>query len=362
MRRALLLIALLTLMAPALPASADAPPPVACPSDDGRERLTPDGRTYTFEAPVAPANAALPRQANFYLKLDLAPAAMAAIDFRLSWPDDGASDFDLYVLDAAGATLGSSIDITALDGPGELVSLELAHCDDIQVAVRNFTGDPRTSLTLSMTVTGTMGALACAEGDPAPGCAGKAAGEAPIAVPDTRTRLWLGGDRPGQLAMLHGFDATSGVPYRSALKTARPTSGTPNQYTRAVLGNYTLERNLLMAFYTIDMPQPRDITGDVPAAIWVSSPTLGQGGELFVQLWADGALAKEIAIPGAQVGATATLLRPVFSDLALEDVSRLTFQIGTSNPVGTSGPRNPADTAFTVFYDSVQHPAGLTLP
>lgn len=360
-----------------IPAAAASTSQVACASDDGRERLTLGGRTYEFEAPVAgnPDNSMmLPRFANFLLKADLAPAAAAAFDVDLEW-EDPSSDFDLYILDSNGALIASSSDYN-YDDPSEQVSAYLAHCEDIRVVVRNYAATPLPSLTLTVTKTATFGTLACIEDDPAPGCAAKAAGQAPEAVPDTRTRLWLGGDRPGQTAMLHGSAATGDLPARSGLVTSRPTSGTPNTYTRAALGDYTLERNVLMPFYTISFAEPRDIVGSVKATFWVSSSTLSQGGTLYAQIWADGSLASQVAIPGTEVASDVcqhpfvpcgfkelpTMLHRSFDDLDLRGVERLTFQIGSDNPVGSNGPRNLADTTFTVHYDSVQYPAGLTLP
>jgi hypothetical protein len=378
MRRLLLAVGTLLLVLGALPAGAATETSnVACPETDGRERLTLAGIDTTIESPapypalVSPvdtATAGAPvqpfRKATMEYQADFSPASEADLTIGITW-EQFANDYDIFVYDGDGAEIGRS----AAENPSAQVAAEsvvipgIEHCDRLSVVVTNFSGAPVQPLRYTVK-TESRGTLACGEGDTAPGCAGKPAGAAPDSVGDPRSILYLSGD-PGQTAMAHGFN--DGVPTRSALTTTRPTSGKPNSFTRALLGNPTQNRNLLMAHFSKTYSTPVTKTGPASALVYVSSPTLAQtdGGILLVQLWADGTLLKEVKVPGKTVGAAPTAIKANFGVISLQEASRVTLQVGTINPVGTGAgerPLEPADTAFTIWYDSVQFPARVTLP
>ena len=372
MHRLALAIATLLLVLGALPAGAATDTSnVACPETDGRERLTLAGADTTLEAPApypslsAPVDTATPgeplqpfRRAVMEYQADFSPAAEADLTIDLAW-EQYANDYDILVFDAEGTEIGRSVveNPTAQVAAESVTVPEIRHCDRFTVVLTNFAGAPAQPMHYTVK-TEARGSLACAEADTAPGCAGKPAGAAPDTAPDARTILYLSGD-PGQTAMLHGFN--DGVPTTSALTAQRPTSAKPNSYTRAMLGNATFDRNLLMAHFSKTFTSPVTKTGPASALVYVSSPTLAQAsGTLMVQLWADGTLVKEIKVPGTAVGSSPTAIKANFGVVSLEEASRVTLQIGTLNPViagGTAG-----DATFTTWYDSVQFPARVTLP
>jgi hypothetical protein len=373
MHRPALAIATLLLVLGALPAGAATDTSnIACPDADGRERLTLAGADTTVEAPApyaalaSPADTGTPaapiqsfRKAVFEYQADFSPAAEADLTVDLTW-EHFANDYDIFVFDAEGTEIGRS----ATENPSAQVAAESAtipeihHCDRFTVVIANFAGAPTVPLRYTVK-TESRGSLACAQADSAPGCTGKPAGAAPDAAPDARTILYLSGD-PGQTAMAHGFN--DGVPTRSALSTQRPTSAKPNQYTRALLGNPALDRNLLMAHFSKTFTSPVTRTGPASALVYVSSPTLAQveASTLLVQLWADGTMLREIKVPGTAIGSGPTPVKANFGVVSLEEASRVTLQIGTLNPVISGG--TAGDATFTTWYDSVQFPARVTLP
>ena len=372
MQRLLLAVAALLLVLGALPAGAATETSnVACPETDGRERLTLAGADTTLEAPApypalaSPVDTGTPgapvqpfRKATLEYQADFSPAAEADLTIGITW-EQFANDYDIFVYDGEGAEVGrSAIENPTAQVAAESVTVpEIRHCDRLTVVITNFTGAPVQPLHYTIK-TEARGSLACARGDTAPGCAGKPAGAAPDAAADPRTILYLSGD-PGQTAMAHGFN--DGVPTRSALTTTRPTSGRPNSYTRTMLGNPDDDRNVLMAHFSKTFATPVTKTGPASALVFVSSPTMAQaGGTLRVQLWGDGAILKEVKVPGSAVGPNPTAIKVNFGVISLEESSRVTLQIGTLNPVISGGA--PGDAPFTTWYDSVQFPARVTLP
>ena len=374
MRKSLLVVlgVLLLISAPSASAVTETSN-VSCSAADGRERLKLDGVSSTFEAPPpypaiygtvdtgTPGAPVQPfRRAVMEYQADFSPAAAADITIDVKWADF-TNDFDVFVFGADGAELGRSVvENAATQTAAERVVLNglISHCDQFTVLVLNFLSVPSVPLDYSVKVTGT-GALTCAEGDTAPGCANKPAGATPEAVADSRGLFYLSGD-PGQAAMAHGFNAA--VPTRSALTTTRPASAKPNSYTRALLGNPRTDRNVLMAHFSKTFTTPYRKTGPASALVYLSSPTLAQagGGTVLLSLWADGTMIKEVKVAGATVAAHPTPVKVDFGTISFEDISRVTLQIGTLNPVISGG--TAGDTTFTTWYDSVQFPARLTLP
>jgi hypothetical protein len=353
-------------------ASTDPASGVACASEDGRDRLTPNGFAQTFEAPVVAApelratrdvtgeTVTTFREAKFPFVVDLAPAAAAKLDLELGWKRT--SDYDLYVLGPDGSELAASAESNVESGvPAEAIAgLTVRHCDQLTVVVRNWAGVPAQELNLGVSVTPGSSLLACMENDPAAGCLGKAAGEAPDAVVDTRTRLFLGGD-PGQASMVWARAGDPSLP-QGRLTADRPKVGVPNSYTRPVVGFRDQLRNPFVPHFTGTLAEPRALAGTADALVWVSSPTLRDGGTLVVDLYVDDSMVGSVPVPGALVGTAPTPVRVQFPNLNVRKASAVTLQLGTTPAVSSTGPGNPADAVFTVHYGSVQFPSRLTLP
>lgn len=353
-------------------AQIEAPSGVACSTEDGRDRLSDDGFGLTFSAPAfaAPELAATRdvtgetvttyREAKFPFVLDLAPSATANVDVDLGWKRT--SDYDLYVLDADGGALASSAEANNETGvPAEsIMGLRLAHCQPVTVVVRNSAGVPTQELRLDIAVTPGTTLLSCVENDPAPGCAGKVAGEAPNPVADSRTRLFLGGD-PGQASMVWSTAGEQGLP-QGRLTAERPASGAPNQYTRPVFGFRDQLRNPFVPHFTGAFEQPRAVIGDADALVWVSSPTLSDGGTLYADLYVDDGLVGSVTVPGELVGTDPTPIAVRFPALKVRRASSVALQLGTTPAVSTNGPGEPGDAVFTVHYGGVQFPSRVTLP
>lgn len=346
---------------------------VACPDADGRERLSLDGAQATFEAPfAAPLLAATAefttsvsgyRRAIWQYQADFAPASAASVVVDVAW-GDGASDYDIFVTDADGFEVARSDSINAADQVfAEQASFEAAHCDLFTIAVTNFAGQPLQALDLKITATPLAGkSLACQDGDTAPGCAGKTAGEAPEKVADGRSLYYLGGD-PGQGSMIHAQGGAEDVPFRGRLSPQRPTGAQPNSYTAPPVG-FTTYRNPFQAFFTTEFEQPRAIVGDVTALVWVSSRTMNQGGTLIAELFADGGgSVGRVEIPGTAVGEAPTAIPLRFPEVNLPEAYDVTLQL-SKEPVASSNgtTSSPGNATFTVTYGSVQFPARLTLP
>lgn len=345
---------------------------VDCGPDDGRDRLTPEGFELHFDAPVVAApefgitrdqtgeTITTWREAKFHFTVDVAPSASASLDLELSW--DNPSDFDLYVFGSHGFVIGASdtSNFEEQTTSEQIRGLAVPHCERILVVARSWAGSPGETLDLHIDVEPSSDLLACADDDPAPGCAGKSAGEAPDAVADTRTRLYLAGD-PGQASMLWTLNNNDDLP-RATLVDERPTSGTPNQYTRPVVGFRDQYRNPFVAHFTGPFDDIRDVVGDVDALVWVSSPTLAEGGTLVVDLYVSGVLVGSVDVPGQQIGVEPTPVRVRFADVDFPQALDVTLQLGTEPSVSSDGAGDPADALFTVHYGSVQFPSRVTLP
>lgn len=335
---------------------------VDCGPDDGRERLTSAGFEHHFDAPAvqSPLVGTSYADAVFPLTVDVAPAAAATLDVELSWQQP--TDFDLFVYAADGTELDSATSSNLTEGSAteKIAALEVEHCDRITVVVNNWLGTPDEVLDLHIDVTPGSESLACVEDDPAPGCDGKQAGDAPDAVPDTRTRLYLGGDI-GQASMVWAYANDEDLP-QGTLEPGRPTAGTPNSYTRPVFGFRDQYRNPFMPHFTHGFDDTRDVVGDVDALVWVSSPTLAEGGTLVVDLYVDSVLVGSVEVPGEAVRTAPTPLHVRFADVAMPGSFDVTLQLGTEPALSSNGPGEPGDALFTVHYGSVQFPSRVTLP
>ncbi|HEX9891013.1 MAG TPA: hypothetical protein VGB28_03030 [Actinomycetota bacterium] len=384
MKRTLALALSASLALPLLSAPASAlPPSFDCGPDDGREQLTPDGSTYQFSAPV-PASvgsdfgeAVYPpagrRHAGawFYVRANLVPFQYGDVLATLDWAGDG--DFDLYVYDGQGNEVDNSVAFNPLDGNGEAVeAIGIEHCADLAFEVKNYAGQKDEPLTLRITFANPGPRFLCVEEDPHPACAGKLEGESPDPVADARTRLYLGGDRPGQLAMAGHYrpvgDTGLEAPLVSTLSPQRPTGGETNSFTKTAAGNQDQYQNPFMANYQMALSKPLEIKGDVTAELFVSSQTFPDGGgPLFVDLWVDGEYPEgtrlgRIAVPGSAIGTNPTRVVATFTGLDAVAESELLLQI-SSEPVATSAGvvGDPKDAEWTIYYDSVQFPARLTM-
>lgn len=358
---------------PATPSALGETVPIQCPADDGRERLTTDGFKLEFESPYWKTYEAVPtqdhtkpvkeqRDAKFLFTADFTPYTSAMVKVSLGWTES--ADHDLFVMASDGEQLGAANARTVFEGP-EVVEVELAHCQQIEVLARSGPGHPGSMMTLDVQVTPGATTLKCAENDPAPGCAGKLAGEAPSRVPDERTRLYLGGSRPGQASMAGHYVWTTGQqsgepPLFGTLASARPTGGKPNTYTRTVLGFDDQYQNPFQAHFSIPL-EGKHVLGDVNALVYASSQTMSNGGALNIDLWADGGLVKRVEIPGSQVPTFASPLRATFTGIDVVVESELTLTVSAKPAAGTTGPGNPGNAEWTIYYDSVQFPSRVTL-
>lgn len=391
MRRPLFVVLAMALIAAILPLSAVGaitPPGLDCGPDDGRERLTAEGFDLDFQAPEttatghdvadlagAPYPQALMERATAHFRFRVFPAPATSADLRIAIDWAGQGDLDLDVYDEQGSELGASHTFNPLDGNGELILVEdVAHCTDIRVLVSNYLASPEEIVHLDMDVTPGETLFACEEEDPHPACAGKLAGESPDVAPDTRTRLYLDGDRPGQLAMQgHYVNKTAGstvVDAESVLTPQRPVSGQANQFTHVGTGNPDQNQNPFMANFTVPFAGPTRIQGDVRATTWVSSQTLAGVGDnpasvLYMDLWADsfgsplsGVRLARVEVPGSVIGAAPTPLTVTFDDLDATAEEELTLQLASPRANDTT---NPSDVEWTVHYGSVQFPSHLTL-
>lgn len=373
MRHVLALVALLSLGLGLTPATAEAGPAVDCGPGDGREELTPAGFELDFEAPavaipelVTPADTRIPplsphRTASWWFRANFAPAASATVDAVVSW--ENPSDYDLYFLDEDGERIAAS-DRANIEGGtfDERVTLELEHCQLFRVWVRNWAGQPVQDLHLDIDVTPGSDLLACAAGDPAPGCAGKAAGDAPDFVADDATRLFLGGD-PGAVAMVHGYQ-NNGAPFRGTLESQRPTTGVSNSHTRTFVGFHDQYQNPFVPHFTTTFAEPRDIKGTVSSLLWLSSPTADDTTKLYVTLYVDdgGAVGQQV-ISGSAISEVPAPVVLSFPDVDFPDASSVTIQAATK-PLATSTGEtgNPSDGLMTLLYGSVQFQSRVTLP
>jgi hypothetical protein len=363
---------LLAVLLPGVP-SALAATTIECPPDDGRERLTTDGFELDFEAPYAKTYELVPtaehtgavkeqRDAKFPFTADFTPYTSAKLAVSLNWTEQ--ADHDLFVLAEDGSELAVANARTVFDGP-ETIEIELNHCDAFSIIARSGPGHPGSMMSLDVAITPGKTLLACGESDPAPGCAGKLAGEAPDLVPDTRTRLYLGGSRPGQASQAGHYVWTTGnqagePPLYGALAATRPTGGTPNTYTRLAAGFDDQYQNPFQAHFSLPL-EGKQLTGDVNALVYASSQTMNQGGTLNIDLWADGSLLKRVEFPGATVPTVASPLTATFTDIDVFVETELTLTVSAKPAAGSTGPGNPGDAEWTIYYDGVQFPSRVTL-
>jgi hypothetical protein len=374
MRKALLLVLATLLLVGVVPAgAATATSNVDCPDTDGRERLTLEGSKSTFDAPMPfPGLAATAeftggvsayRRAVWQYRANVAPVDAADVVVDLTWADP-VSDYDIFVTDAEGFEMARSDALNAETGPSEQAGFSIGHCELFTIAVTNFAGQPGQALDLEIKVVPAPNAktLACAEGDTALGCQGKAAGEAPDAAADRRDLYYLGGD-PGQGSMIHTQAGAEEVPFRSALTKTRPTSNRPNSYIAPPVG-FTTYRNPFQAYFTTGFEQPRDIAGDVTSLVWVSSQTMNQGGTLIAELFVDGgASVGRLEIPGSAIGQNPTAVPLRFASVAAPAAEDLTLQLAAEPVASSKGTTSsPGNATFTVHYGSVQFPSRVTLP
>jgi hypothetical protein len=359
MRKTLLALAALALLLPVLPAAASHFPNQGCDDDAGYELLTDEGFSLTFDAPAGTAPelqaanhpaVTAQRTAHFYFHTEFAPFTRGTVQFDLSW--EHASDYDLFLFDADGFEIARAVEENLETGENsERITITLNHCQSVYLAVRSWAGAPVQPLDLDVTVSD----LADPDEDLEP-------------RDDARRFYYLGGDRPGQLAMAHGEPNEPPVPIESALVDERPTGGDPAHYTRLLVG-FNQHRNLLQAHYSTMLDTPVEISGDAAVQVWVSSATMGlpddHEGELTVRLYADGLElgTSPARIPGSAINPWPTPLWVVFDDIDMTAFFRLTVQVSADPVVASDQSTSPPGNAhYTVWYDSVQFPARLMLP
>lgn len=353
----------------AAPAAAQQAVPIDCGPADGSERLTTDGFAATFDAPVAKTYEATAakehtgvvgahRDAVFAFTADFTPYTSATLEVTLDWTDVG--DFDVFVVDADGNELASGTNRFEFEGP-ESAIVTLRHCQTFAIVARTGPGHPGSVMALDVTVDPGSTLLACADGDPAPGCAGKEAGEAPDPVSDTRTPLYLTSDGPGQVVLAAQYaDET----HRGHLEDERPTGGTANTFTRPVTGNpdfgpYT---PFFPTFFA-PLTQPTSISGPVQALAWISSTTMGPDDVLYFDLLIDGGQVQRIEVPGSVLAGSGvpTPILVTFDDFgSVTAGAHVGFQI-TSPRANDEPPDQLGQAEWTLYYDSVQFQSRLTL-
>ena len=373
MTKAMLAAAIATAMlAPFGPAQAATP--IDCGPGDGRESLTTQGFQFSFLPPATGGNSAASsadetgtvwanRTATFPFRANFAPHASANLKVDLAWANNP-HDFDLYFVDAEGNGAASE-NFNQTDPTGEsLVQEGVKHCDEFKILVRNWVGGPE-RLTLKITVEPSEALLACGEADPAPGCAGKAAGEPPAFVPDDRARLYFGGDRPGIVAAQARYAASVAgqqSPVKQALTPTRPSIGVPDAFTRPVAGNPDFgEASNFFPYFRTDLAKPVTMSGPVHMLAWLSSRTMDADDKLFFDLHLDGGLVKRVEVVGA-VGKGPKPVLVTFDGYEATTVEQ-SITVAITSPRGNDDPPNQASYAeWTLFYDSVQYQSRVTLP
>jgi hypothetical protein len=336
-------------------ASTDAPPlPEAptCADQAGREVLDVDGFELTYDAPAftAPELAATGeltgdgpsrlRSGTFQFVVDAAPSDAVTLEMTLEW--EGPSDFDLFVNDDAfGFELGRSVGENIQEGTtSENLTVTVEDCTPITVLTKAWIGNPAETLTLTIEATPSDEIVF----DAARGL--------------EQTLLYAGGDRPGQVAMLHDFAGDPTLP-QGRLVEERPLTGQPNSYTRPVVG-FDNPKNPFLPFFTIRAPsfdEPIVLDGEVSAVVWVSSSTMKENdgaGKIAVHLFADGLDLGPVTIDGSELGDEPRPFLVSFGEVENLDVFELVLQIGADPAVSSNGPGEPANASHTVWYDSVQ--------
>lgn len=361
MRTRILLLALCAALALPTVVAAATPAP-ACGDAFAAERLTAEGLEMTFDAAQPPApelqaanHPALTagRSANFYVVADLAPVPSAKVTMNLSWAQTG--DYDLFVFDEDGNNVAGSFDANIedpdVDPLGEELTMKVSDCQVLHIAARSWAGGPQ-PLTLSLTVTDP--AQAVADLEPRTG---------------DRTIHYLGGGRPGQIAMTHGAPNNLDTPQeiRSRLTADRPTGNRPNSYTRPPVG-FNDPQNLLQAHFTTPIEEPRSVSGVPTARVWLSTPAQSlpadQSGTFFVRLFLDGTeVGEPVAIPATAVNPWPTPFLVEFEDVNRMVRSSATLQVSSEPVASSTGTTSAAGNgAFTLWYDSVQYPSNVMLP
>ena len=373
---AALALAVLALLGPRA-AAQEIVPPIDCGPGDGREEITTSGFKFEFDGPTTGGNTAASdadttgtvwanRTARFPFQSNLAPSAGGTLSATLTWALNP-HDFDLYIVDdESGGVIASSENFNQTDPTKEeVMNVEIAHCQDISVLVRNWVAGPAERVNLQVNITPGEQLLACAENDPAPGCAGKAAGAAPDFVADRRARLFFGGNRPGTVAAaLRYAYATGGAgdpPMHQTLTNSRPTTGVPNSQTRLVHGNYDFGPDSpFFPYFKTRLAAPVTVSGPIQVLAWLSSRTMVPTDKLWFDLHIDGALVKRVEVTNIGAGP-----KPVLVTIdgyepteALESIT-----VGITSPRAYDTP--PTDSSYaewTLFYDSVQYQSRVTLP
>lgn len=374
--RALLALAVLAGLAPT--AGAQTAAPIDCGPGDGREDLTTDGFQFQFDAPATGGNSAASdadttgtvwanRTATFPFNANLAPATGGKLKATLTWANNP-HDYDLYIVDdESGGQIAASENYNQTEPTREeVIDVDIAHCQDISILVRNWVAGPTERLTLTVSVTAGDQLLACAENDPAAGCAGKAAGDAPDFVPDNRARLYFGGDRPGMVAAAARYAyATGGAgdpPVHQSLVAARPTAGVPNSQTRLVHGNYDFGPDSpFFPYFKVNLNAPVTLSAPITVVAWLSSRTMAPTDKLWFDLHLDGALVKRVEA----LGKAGPGPKPVVVTFDGYDPTEVleSITVGITSPRSYDTPPDDATYAeWTLFYDSVQYQSRLTLP
>lgn len=362
MKRILALAAVAPFLLATIAADGAPAPAAACDRDAGRETLDLDGLELEMLAPgvTAPELAATHevtgdlvtpyRSSTFPMILDVAPHPAAKIDVSLSWTNP--NDYDIYVYaqepDGFEYGAGTSND-SNIDGGtnAESVTTQLDDCTPLRIEIRNWAGSPTETLTLDVTVTPI--------GDPATDV---------LPREDTRTPLYLAGDRPGQLGTFkHGSLGAEQIPLTTAFSEERPSDNTPNTNTRALIGT-EIERNPFQPFWFGQFDETDILAGQASAVVWLSSQTQQQDpGVVKVTLFVNGA-ESSVEIPGELIGRDPApffvTFPQVFED---EELFSLTFQATTLPQASPNTPSEKrGDAQHTVLYDSLQFQSAVYLP
>lgn len=375
MKKAILGVAVSMIVSVSGLASAQEAPPIDCGPGDGRESLTTEGIQLEFDAPSTFGHSAMAdndetgtvranQSATFPFRANFAPHTGGILKVTLDWANNP-HDYDLYVLDANGDEIASSENFNQTDPPHEELTIDFRHCDNFTIQARSWVAGPTETLTIGVTVEPGQELLACAENDPAPGCAGKLAGEAPDFVPDDRARLYFGGDRPGNVAATARYansQTGQSIPMAQTLSDARPTSGVANTHTRPVVGNPDFgEDNNFFPFFVKTLSEPVMVSGPVHMLAWVSSKTMTATDVLWFDLMVDGGLMQRIEVAGKAGPGPKPVLVTFDGYDAIEAFEKIT--VGITSPRGNDDPPNQASYAeWTLFYDSVQYQSRVTLP
>lgn len=167
MRKIALAAAAAMLIAAAPAAAQEEPVPTApCEAPEEGAVLTTEGAAEDMLPPLVPSAAhhevgqAYPPGSvtEYRYRLDVSgseevpTATTGKVGITLDWDTDG--DYDLYVTNATtGASMGESTAFNPLDGAGENVTVQVAHCTDILIEIVNYAA-VASDMTLTTSVTG----------------------------------------------------------------------------------------------------------------------------------------------------------------------------------------------------------------